>query len=234
VSFISRNAFTRDASSGGRARAPIDRIDAMRRYQTLLDLEYKDEESANDAVQIGKRRTRRVMRERSMLANILVLGFQFLLILAACSDLLSMTIPNWISALIILLFVIAAFVAPLPPAVVGMNFLCAVCVLAVTLFFFRFGWMGGGDAKLATATALWFGWSGLAGYCLVASVIGGGLAVAILALRRNPVPPVLFRLSFISRLANENIGLPYGIALAGGALLTLADAETVARLSSGP
>ena len=166
-----------------------------------------------------------------MLANFLVLGFQFLLILAAFSDLLTMTIPNWISAAIILLFVIAAFVAPVPPAVVGMNFLCAFCVLAVTLFFFRFGWMGGGDAKLATATALWFGWSGLAGYCLVASVIGGVLAVAILSLRRNPVPPALLRLSFVSRLADETSGLPYGVALAAGALLTLADAETVARLT---
>ncbi len=167
-----------------------------------------------------------------MLANFLVLGFQFLLILAACSDLLTMTIPNWISALIILLFVIAAFVAPLPPAVVGMSFLCAFGVLCVTLIFFRFGWMGGGDAKLATATALWFGWSGLAGYCLVASVIGGVLAMAILALRRNPVPPALLRVSFVTRLADENSGLPYGVALSGGALLTLADAETVSQLAS--
>jgi prepilin peptidase CpaA len=165
-----------------------------------------------------------------MIANLFVVGFQFLLILAACSDLLTMRIPNWISALIILLFVVAAIFTPLPLSIVGTNLSCAAFMLGLTLIFFRFGLMGGGDAKLATATALWFGWGGLLQYCLFASALGGLLAIAILAFRRYPIPALLTRFSFLVRLADEKSGLPYGIALAGGALLTLEDAETVARI----
>lgn len=165
-----------------------------------------------------------------MTTNFLVIAFQCLLFLAACFDLLTMTIPNWISALTILLFVVAAISAPLPFPIIGMNLSCAALVLGMTLIFFRFGWMGGGDAKLATATALWFGWRGMLNYFLAASALGGLLAIAILALRRRPLPAPLRRVPFIARLADDNSGLPYGVALSGGALLTMDDSETVARL----
>lgn len=165
-----------------------------------------------------------------MVAIFLLGSFQFLLMAAAFCDLLSMTIPNWISALIILLFVVASVCAPLPLPVVGMNLLCGLLILGVTLISFYFGVMGGGDAKLATSTALWLGWGVLPEYLLVASVIGGALALAILALRRYPVPASVLRFAFIRRLADEKKGVPYGIALAFGALLTLGQAELVTRL----
>ena len=43
--------------------------------------------------------------------------------------------------------------------------------------------IGGGDAKLAAATALWLGFEGLGDYLLVASIFGGALTLAILAAR---------------------------------------------------
>ena len=48
-------------------------------------------------------------------------------------------------------------------------------VLAVTFVFFALGWIGGGDAKLAAATALWLGFDHLLKYLLYASLFGGVL-----------------------------------------------------------
>ena len=45
-------------------------------------------------------------------------------------------------------------------------------MLAVTFVFFARGWIGGGDAKLAAATALWLGFDYLMPYLLYASIFG--------------------------------------------------------------
>ena len=41
-----------------------------------------------------------------------------------------------------------------------------LAVLVVTFMFFARGWIGGGDAKLAAATALWLGFDQLLNYLL--------------------------------------------------------------------
>ena len=73
-------------------------------------------------------------------------------------------------------------------------------VLALTFALFGFGWIGGGDAKLAAATALWLGFDTLMEYFLVASIAGGGLTLAILALRKLPLPAIALRWDWLSRL----------------------------------
>ena len=61
-------------------------------------------------------------------------------------------------------------------------------VLAVVFVFFARGWIGGGDAKLAAATALWFGFAHLLDYLLYASLFGGVLTLAIIYFRGVPLP----------------------------------------------
>ena len=56
---------------------------------------------------------------------------------------------------------------------IGWNATCAIFVLAITFFCFARGWIGGGDAKLASATTLWVGWDSLDDY----SVLFGLMAV---------------------------------------------------------
>ena len=46
------------------------------------------------------------------------------------------------------------------------------------LLLLRLGWIGGGDAKIAAATALWFGFDQLFPYLAVASLLGGLLTLA--------------------------------------------------------
>ena len=56
-----------------------------------------------------------------------------------------------------------------------MHALCGAVILVFTFALFTFGWIGGGDAKLAAATALWLGWTPLADYGLVSALAGGAL-----------------------------------------------------------
>ena len=101
---------------------------------------------------------------------------------------------------------------------IGMHLAAAAVVLAVAFVFFSQGWIGGGDAKLAAATALWFGFAHLLDYLLYASIFGGVLTLALLQFRRLPLPGVLSRQAWIRRLHDRAGDVPYGIALAAAAL----------------
>ena len=103
-------------------------------------------------------------------------------------------------------------------------------VLALGFALFCFGWIGGGDAKLAASTAVWMGWSRLLDYGLTASVLGGLLTLAILQLRRWPMPAWALSMPWIERLHDKTSGVPYGIALACAGLLIYPD--TVVWLST--
>jgi prepilin peptidase CpaA len=79
--------------------------------------------------------------------------------------------------------------------------------------------MGGGDAKLAAATALWLGFSSLLDYLLIAAVAGGVLTLLILLMRACPLPRSALAWAWLSRLYDRKSGVPYGVALALAALV---------------
>jgi len=134
------------------------------------------------------------------------------LIASGISDLRSFRIPNILPAILIVLFGItfglAGFSAVLWPNV--FHFLLA---LVIGMGLFSQGWIGGGDAKLYAAVALWFNWAGavalifmttMSGLLLAAIFIGARMA----GLRKN-VP-------------KEDRRIPYGVAIAIGAISTAA------------
>jgi prepilin peptidase CpaA len=96
-------------------------------------------------------------------------------------------------------------------------------VLVVTFIFFARGWIGGGDAKLAAVTALWFGFDQLLSYALYASLLGGVLTLAMLRFRLVPLPKMLAGHEWAQRLHRLDGGVPYGIALAAAALMIYPD-----------
>jgi prepilin peptidase CpaA len=154
------------------------------------------------------------------LMEIALLGFfPALMAVAAVSDLISMTISNRISLLLLAGFPLMAYVAGLPFETIGWHVLAGVAMLAVGFFFFAMGWIGGGDAKLMAATAVWFGWSHLFEYALLASFLGGALTLAIVCARRYALPLRLNQIDWIARLHDKKNGVPYGIALAAAALI---------------
>jgi prepilin peptidase CpaA len=89
--------------------------------------------------------------------------------------------------------------------------------------FFAMGWIGGGDAKLAAATALWLGFDHLLAYLIYASLFGGLLTFLLLQSRALPLPRFLSGQSWAERLHRKDCGVPYGIALAAAALAVYPD-----------
>jgi prepilin peptidase CpaA len=154
-----------------------------------------------------------------MFDSLALLVFPLLMIFAALADLFTMTIPNRVSLVLIAAYLLLALYLRLPLATVGLHLSCGLAMLALTFTMFQMGWIGGGDAKLAAATALWLGWPSLFEYGLAASLIGGALTVAILALRHYDLPEKLLSVGFIAKLAEKNGGVPYGIALALAGLM---------------
>jgi len=145
--------------------------------------------------------------------------FPVLMAYAASSDLLTMRIANWLVAVIVGAYFVLALLAQLPWSEIGVSVASAVIVLAIAFAFFAFGWIGGGDAKLVSATTLWVGFGLMLPYLIYAALLGGGLTLLMLALRRYPLPAWLARHKWIDRLHDRKSGVPYGIALAIAGLL---------------
>ena len=148
-----------------------------------------------------------------------LLVFPALMAFAASSDLFTMTISNRVTLALVGGFVAMAFMSGMSPADVLAHAGAAATVLAVTFLFFARGWIGGGDAKLAAATALWLGFDHLMGYVLYASIFGGVLTLAMIRFRLMPLPQMLADQDWVKRLHRLDGGVPYGIALAAAALL---------------
>ncbi len=148
-----------------------------------------------------------------------ILLFPALMAFAACSDLLTMTISNRTTAALIVGFVVMALVTGMPFSTMLDHATAGLVVLIAGFVFFSRGWIGGGDAKLAAATALWFGWPHLIEYLIYASLLGGVLTWALLQFRKVALPAPLISYGWIERLHHRQSGVPYGIALAAAALL---------------
>jgi prepilin peptidase CpaA len=144
--------------------------------------------------------------------------FPLMMAYAAFSDLLTMTIPNILSVFLVVGYLALALMIGSSLEMIGLHLACGFAVLAITFTLFCLGWIGGGDAKLAAATAVWFGWSGVLEYALVSAIFGGALTLALLVARKWPLPTALLRRTWIARLHDHQTGVPYGIALAAAGL----------------
>jgi prepilin peptidase CpaA len=140
--------------------------------------------------------------------------------LAASMDLFTMTIPNRLSLAVAVAYVVLALALGAPLQVVLFNLSCGMAVLAIAFCLFSLGWIGGGDAKLAAATALWLGWGTILDYSLTAAICGGGLTIVLLLGRRFVLPDWMSKRAWIARLHDPRSGVPYGIALAVAGIMT--------------
>lgn len=144
--------------------------------------------------------------------------FPALMAFAAASDLFTMTISNRVSLLLAAGFLAMAALSGMPLAQFLMHLGAGITVLVVAFGCFAAGWVGGGDAKVASAAALWFGFGYLLDYLLYASLFGGALTLLLLQFRQWPLPYSLVGQGWLLRLHRKDSGIPYGIALAIGAL----------------
>lgn len=159
-----------------------------------------------------------------MLEALILVVFPFCMLYAAISDTLSMTIANSVPAVLLVTFAIAAPLTGMDWATYGWHFAAGGLVLAVTFGLFALGGMGGGDAKLLAATAVWMGLDiHLLDYLVASTMVGGLLTLAIIVYRKSPLAIVTGHNRFLRHLADDKTGVPYGIALGIGGLVTFPD-----------
>lgn len=161
-----------------------------------------------------------------------LLLFPAMMVFAATSDLLTMTISNRISLILVAGFCLMAAATGMGGSEILSHIGAATAVLAITFTMFALGWIGGGDAKLAAATALWLGFDQLLSYALAASIFGGVLTALLLLFRMLPLPDLLARQPWIARLHRVDSGIPYGIALAAAALAVYPETAWMKALSA--
>lgn len=155
-----------------------------------------------------------------MLEAIIFVVFPFAMAFAALSDLFSMTIANRVSIILVATFLVVAPLTGMPVAEIGMHLLAGVVLLAATFALFAFGAMGGGDAKLISATAIWMGFGiNLIYYLVVSAFAGGILTLAILIFRGSPMAVYAGQYEFMRKIGDKSQGIPYGIALGFGGLI---------------
>jgi prepilin peptidase CpaA len=163
-----------------------------------------------------------------MLEAAILVIFPFCMIYSAVSDMLSMTIPNRVPLVLVAAFALIAPLAGMEWAEIGWHFAAGALVLAVTFGLFALGGMGGGDAKLLSATAVWMGLGMvLVEYLVYATLAGGLLTLAIVLYRKSPLSTVTGHLAILRNLADEKLGVPYGVALAIGGMAAFPSAALV-------
>jgi prepilin peptidase CpaA len=148
----------------------------------------------------------------------LLMVFPAAMAFAAAMDLFTMTIPNRISLFLVGSFLVVAPLTGMSMADFGAHIGTGLAVLAISIVMFGFGLFGGGDAKLLAAAALWIGYEALLPYVVLVTVLGGLLALVILAYRGAVPPAWAARYHWAMRLYDKKGGIPYGIALSGAAL----------------
>lgn len=152
-----------------------------------------------------------------MVTDLLLLVFPALLLYAAAMDILTMRIANTIAIALVAAFPVLALVAGMSPQAILLHLAIGVGVLLVGMVLFQFRFVGGGDAKLISAAAVWMGYEQLLPFMVWVTIFGGLLAVAVLAFRASPAGALPLP-GWALRLHKQGEGIPYGVAIAAGAL----------------
>jgi prepilin peptidase CpaA len=156
-----------------------------------------------------------------------LLLFPALMAFAAASDLFTMTISNRVSLALAAGFLVLALLSGMSFHDILSHLGAGTVVLTVAFACFAMGWVGGGDAKVAAAAALWFGFAHLLDYLVYASLFGGALTLLLLQFRQWPLPYPFAGQAWLLKLHAKESGIPYGIALAIGALMVYPETEWI-------
>ena len=158
----------------------------------------------------------------STLQMLLLTIFPALVTVGGLRDLTSYIIPNWISLALIAAFVPAALAAGVPIGTIGLHLAVGVAALVLGMVMWSLKWIGGGDAKLFAASGLWLGWPACLVFAVATCIAGGALAISLLLLRSMWLRPFLpGKPAWFGRLVQPGENVPYGVAIAVGALYAL-------------
>ena len=139
----------------------------------------------------------------------------------ALMDLTTMTIRNTVVVMLLVAYAVLAPLSGIPLQDIALSTAMAVGTLVIGIACFSYGWIGGGDAKLAAVAALWLGVSHTFDFLLCTALFGGGLTLVLLFFRTLIMPASLAAMPWIQRLHAKGGGVPYGVAMAAAVLAIL-------------
>tara|TARA_B100001179_G_scaffold231528_1_gene221649 strand:+ start:892 stop:1437 length:546 start_codon:yes stop_codon:yes gene_type:complete len=144
---------------------------------------------------------------------------------AAISDIRYLKIPNTVSVLGIAGFALSYIAVVLSGQdsvfsnLYG-HLISAGMVFVITLILYVFKLFGAGDAKMASAYALWFSLYNLPGYLVIMTLVGGLLGVVSLVLRKASVGKLEDKSAWVAGIRRGDSAVPYGVAIAASAIIT--------------
>ena len=112
-----------------------------------------------------------------------------------------------------------AFACGLPPAEISLHLACGAAMLLLTFGMFTRGWIGGGDAKLAAATAIWLGFDHVGDYALPPAFLAVCSLSSSSVFESGRCQAFYMAHRWAARLHEPGNGIPYGVALASAGLI---------------
>lgn len=144
-----------------------------------------------------------------MEAVILLIGVA-MVVVAAYGDVKTLRIPNFLVVAVATLGLLRLVVIG-DPSVALYTTGATAAVFVIAFLLFSLGLVGGGDAKLITATALLIGYHDLFNFLVLMSICGALLSLAVLLMHRSSE----------ASPSKARLPVPYGVAIAAGAGVTL-------------
>ena len=140
-------------------------------------------------------------------------------------DLTRYIIPNWMSAVLLLLYpaMLLTTPAPMPEGFsLWMSLAVFLAVFVAGIAIFALKWMGGGDVKLLAVLALWTGKEAVMELLIYTALLGGVLAFLLVLARpiAGRFVPVE-KAERIPRVLRHREPLPYGLAITVSFLVIL-------------
>jgi prepilin peptidase CpaA len=154
-----------------------------------------------------------------------LLVFAGFMVWAGVGDVRSFKITNKLNVAIAAAFVVLAVPMGMGWLEIFGHVKVAAITLAITLSMFFIGIFGGGDAKMAGATALWLGPTAMIPFIYFTALSGGVLVLILIIGRRLAKAYGLPRSpKWARRMLRRHSAVPYGVALGIGALIAVPNA----------
>jgi prepilin peptidase CpaA len=145
--------------------------------------------------------------------------FPVMMVFAGLMDVMTMKIRNRLVVGLVFGYAVLAPLAGIAFDEMGLSLALAGGVFLAGFTLFSMGWIGGGDAKLATATVLWLGAAHVLPYLVYTALLGGALTLAVLVFRQVELRAGWNVPEWAERLHSPQAGVPYGAAMAPAALM---------------
>lgn len=142
-----------------------------------------------------------------------------MVVLAGIGDFLTMRIPNWLTGAIALAVFPMAWLAGMPFEVFQWHLATGTVVLAIGFGLFAGGVIGGGDAKLMAAVALWMGWPQIIPFLVIMGLAGGALAILMKLWQFVRIEHEVKDVGWLKQVIRTDLDLPYGAAIAAGCVV---------------